>query len=63
MKTYAVVQSYANIAGVRRNEKLTMPLFLGHYEGRTITSAINKAAKDWKLPALLLRASLAKEAE
>lgn len=59
MKTFKVVQQYANIPAARRNEKLALPLPLGNYEGRTITSALNKAAKDWKLPALLLHATLA----
>lgn len=59
MKTFKVVQQYASIAYVRSGQKMSMSLPLGNYQAATITSAVNKAAKDWKVPALLLHATLA----
>lgn len=61
MKTFDIRQQYASIAYVRSGQKLRFPCPLGRYQSATIVDAIRQAAKDWKIPALLLHATLVVE--
>lgn len=61
MKKFYVNQQYASVQYAKQGLKLSQPLSCGYYQARTATSAVNKAAKEWKVPAALLQATIANE--